>query len=144
MASPAVILTAAAAVAAPTALLALPAVASADATGCTSFGNHTVWGHTFPSGVMCGSVIGSGTYVDGIGGTAAFAGPICNYRFVGTFYTNYNQYVRTVATPQQNRCNWNTGLQTAGLYAYVPSGRVVITLQSAGIPVASITEYIQP
>lgn len=119
------------------------APASASATGCTGFGQHTIAGHTFPSGYMCGHIEGSGTYVDYIGGNFQVAGSICNYRFVGTFYNNSGQFVRSVATSTYNSCTWDVENPIdAAVYSTVPAGRVVIALQSAGSTVASITEYI--
>lgn len=118
-----------------------PAYASAE--GCTTFGSHSVDGHTFPGGYFCGNINGSGTWVNWVDGNFQLFGTICNYQVGGWFYTNSNQYWGSTVSPIHNSCTWNVEFPIyAYLYRYVPQGYVHISLLSAGVTVATVTLYI--
>jgi hypothetical protein len=131
-----------------TALLVSTATsASASAYGCTGYGTGVSWqGVYVRNGTWCGSVVGSGTYVNYVGGNFYNHIPginnVCNFRERAEFYTSTGAYWGSVTSPTYYRCSAASDLPNLYLNRYVPQGYVLLKLQSNGGTVATISESI--
>jgi hypothetical protein len=129
-------LAAAAGLAALTAALAAPQIASASATGCTHY--------DYSPAAFCGSVVGSGTYVQKMGASflaAGLWGWVCNARVRFDFINTYGHTYLTYYTGLESGCN-SVGSWGIWVNRWVSRGTLRFTLLSNGATVSVVQERI--
>lgn len=136
---------AAAAVTAAGVTAAQPAAASA--YGCTGYGTGVSWqGAYVRNGTWCGGVNGSSTYVNYISGNfythLVGRDAVCNRNMKADFYDANGNWYSWAQSGTQWGCSYASDLPSIGIYSWMRSGYVRITLQSNGGAVAAVTESI--
>jgi hypothetical protein len=121
--------------------------ASASAYGCTTYGHKVSYkGVTVANGTWCGTINGSGTYVNYVGGNfythIVPLDQICNFSERSEFYDSNGHYYGYAQTPIAYRCSNLSDLPNMYLKRNMSRGYVLMKLISNGGTVATVLESI--
>ncbi len=121
--------------------------ASASAYGCTTYGHRVTFkGVSAVNGTWCGTINGSGTYVNYVGGNfythLVPLDQICNFSERSEFYDSNGHYYGYVQTPTAYRCSNASDLPSISLKRNMSRGYVLMKLISNGGTVATVKESI--
>ena len=121
------------------------APAEASSFGCTGFGPGVTYkGVYVTNGTFCGTVNGSGRYVNYVGGNAYNHIPgqsFCNWEIKADFYDTSGAWRDWASTGIRGGCTMIPDLNI-GVHRWERQGKVRITLRSNASNVASVDEAI--